>query len=174
MAEAVKEIKKDKLLTLDEILKTDDVDYVTAEAFGGKLRFGSLSASTMMDFAEANKDPRRAKTAGVRIVLQSLVDEDGKRIGTEALIDPMMQKSSRTINHLVQIIMRLNRMHQDGEIDIAGALRECGTDPVKLGKLADELAILASRVRDAGTDPKKLQEIIDEPVSRAQEERKNG
>lgn len=95
------------VLSMDEILAADDVEYAEIEGWKGMIRIGSLSAEDFIEFNDTNEGPAK-KTANVRIILKSLVDKDGKRIGSDKHIEALKKKSHATINRIVQEIIKLN------------------------------------------------------------------
>jgi hypothetical protein len=148
-----------KVLSIDEILAADDVSYMTVQAWGGSVRLGSLDAGTMLDFIEANDGPAK-RTAGIRLVIKSLVDAQGNRIGKMDMMEAFKKKNSRIFNQLVEAILILNGLGKDG-VDVSSQLRAAGQDPDKLQKLSAELRNLADRIDDAGTDEVRLRELLE-------------
>ncbi len=94
-------------LSIDEIAAIDDVKYAEVSAWGGIVRLGSLSAFDMLEFVESNEGPAR-KTAGVRLIVKSIVDKDGNRIGEPKHAAVFQKKDASTIAMLVNKIMELN------------------------------------------------------------------
>ncbi len=160
-----------KVLSIEEMLAADDIVFTEVEAWGGLVRLGSLDAGTMIDFVEMNEGPGK-KTATLRILLKSLVDKDGNRIGRDDMMNGFKKKSQKTINELGDAILELNGLGKTG-VDISKELRSAGTDTVKLGALSAELRGLAEAVDAAAGDPVKLKEIADNPGKAAQAHVKN-
>lgn len=98
---------KDRILTVEEMLAADDVEYKEIDGWGGKIRIGSLSAEDLMDWSEANEGEAK-KTAGVRLVIRSLVDKDGKRIGRDKDIAAFKKKSQSVLERIVKEVLKLN------------------------------------------------------------------
>lgn len=98
-----------KYLSMEDIEKHADVRYAEAEAWGGILRLASLSADEMIEFVESNEGPGR-KLAGIRMLVRSMVDGEGKRIGTEQHLEVLKKKDSGTVSKLVGMVMELNGM----------------------------------------------------------------
>lgn len=110
-----------RAMSLDQIAATDDLKYAYLKAFGGEIRVGSLSADVLLDFVEANEGPAKRK-AGLRILVLSLVDDDGNRIGgspdgddaSKALFEKNIKmfggKNHDTIIGLVAEVLKLNGM----------------------------------------------------------------
>ena len=97
--------------SMDEILDVDDVRYAIVPAWGKRVRIGSLSAGDMLDFVESNEGPAK-RTAGLRLIIQSLVDKDGKRIGDIKKLDQLKKKDADITNKLVGHILKLNGMDE--------------------------------------------------------------
>jgi hypothetical protein len=100
------------LLSFDEIEKVEDTSYkvIDVPEWKGSIRIGSLNAEDMIDWVEANEGPAK-RTAGVRLIVKSLVDKDGKRIGTDQRIQAMKKKDARVLNRLVAEILELNGLN---------------------------------------------------------------
>lgn len=164
---------KRALLSIEDILKAEDTAYATVPAWGSYVRLGSLDAGTMLDFIERNDGPGK-KTAGIRILIQSLVDENGNRIGKPEMIEAFKKKNAKVINELVDHIMVLNGLGTT-RVDLSGPLASAGEDPEKLAGLVAELRSLADRVEAAGVDKGKLKAILDDPggSAKARREAKN-
>jgi len=155
-----------KYLTIDEILAADDTTYAEAEAWGGVLRFRTLDAATMIKFSEENKTSE--KTAGIRILVDSLVDADGKPIGTPAMRGQFMKKNARVISDLVGVIMRMNGFSKEG-VDVSAQIKAAGGDKEKLDALVEELRGLALQIEQAGTDKTKLEAVVIAPIEKRRE-----
>lgn len=113
---------------ITEIAAAPDVQYIDVEAWGGFLRLGSLTAGDMIEFIEANEGPAK-KTAGLRLIINSLVDENGNRIGDEKRDLPMLRKKdSKTCNMLVQKILDLNGLDKKNEGGAKNGSSEANTD----------------------------------------------
>lgn len=100
-----------KLLSLDDMLSAEDIQYVEVPTpeWGGKVRLGSLSAGEMMTFIETSEGPER-QTSGLRLIVRSLVDADGNRIGSDKYLESFKKKDAKVINRLVKAILELNGM----------------------------------------------------------------
>jgi hypothetical protein len=98
-----------KLLSLEEIENLEDVQFVEVEVpeWKGTLRFGSLNAGDMIDFVESNDGPAK-RTAGLRLIVKSLVDATGQRIGEDKLLQTLKKRDARVCNRLVEAILKLN------------------------------------------------------------------
>jgi hypothetical protein len=96
-----------KALTVEQMMAADDIQYAEVPAFGGVVRIGSIDAGQMIDFVESNEGPAK-RTAGLRLIIQSLVDDDGNRIGDMKDLERWKRRSQKTCNALVAEILKLN------------------------------------------------------------------
>ena len=96
-----------KILNVEEMMAADDIEYAEVEAFGGLVRIGSIDAGDMIEFVESNEGPAK-RTAGLRMIIKSLVDVEGTRIGKPEDLQRWMRRSQRTCNNLVDAILKLN------------------------------------------------------------------
>jgi len=93
--------------SVDDMLAADDTEYTYVDGWNGRIRIGSLSAGDMIEWTEANEDQKR--TAGLRLILKSIVDPQGKRIGNEKKhLELLRQKSHKVTERLVKEILKLN------------------------------------------------------------------
>ena len=102
--------EEQKFLSIDEILSVDDTTYKVVEvpAWTGSVRLGSLNAEAVLAFVDA---PEKEKNvAGIRLLVESLVDASGKRIGNKGMIEKFKTRDMQTINMLVKEILTLNGM----------------------------------------------------------------
>lgn len=99
-----------RILSVEEMLAAPDVQYDTIPAWGGVVRIGSLTAGEMIEFAEANEGPAK-RTAGIRLIVRSLVDKDGNRIGTDKHIEAFKAKNAVETNKVVEAILKLNGLN---------------------------------------------------------------
>jgi hypothetical protein len=99
----------DRILSLDEILASDDVEYLTIDGYqpGEKIRIGSLTAGDLIEWQDANETEAK-KTAGLRLIVKSLVDADGKRIATDKHIQFFRKKNHKKTETIVKRILKLN------------------------------------------------------------------
>ncbi len=102
---------EEKILTMDEITLSDDVEYALVPGFktGEVFRIGSLTAGDLIEWSEANEGEAK-RTAGLRLITKSLVDSDGKRIANDTHIAVLRKKSHKVTERLVREILRLNGM----------------------------------------------------------------
>jgi hypothetical protein len=106
------EAKTRKILTIDDIFEVKDTRFLEIEVpeWGGSIRVAALSAGDMIDFVESNSGPAQ-KTAGIRLIILSLVDEQGNRIGKPEMIERFRKRDTRAMNRVVDALMELNDMN---------------------------------------------------------------
>src|SRR5262245_30465846 len=93
--------------SVDDMLAAPDVEYAEVQGWNGIIRIGSLTAGDMIEWAEGNEGEAK-RTAGLRLIVKSLVNSEGKRIGTEKHIPLLRQKSHKTTENIVKAILKLN------------------------------------------------------------------
>jgi hypothetical protein len=104
-------MSEEKVLSMEEFLSEPDVEYATIPGLkpGTVLRIGSLSAGDLIEWSEANEGDAK-RTAGLRLIVKSMVDKDGVRIGTDKHIVALRNKSHKLTERLVKEILSLNGM----------------------------------------------------------------
>jgi hypothetical protein len=102
-----------KYLSFDEVLDSKDVEYREVKAFGGVIRIGSLSAAEMLDHNQRVED--KVRNAGLILIVASIVDEEGKRIGDLKKLERLTQKNSKEIGKVVAEILDLNAMTRESQ-----------------------------------------------------------
>jgi hypothetical protein len=93
--------------TVDDMLAAEDVEYTTVPGWSGTIRIGSLTAGDMIEWSEANEGEAK-RTAGLRLIVKSLVNSDGKRIGQDRHIPQLRAKSHKVTESIVKAILKLN------------------------------------------------------------------
>ena len=118
-----------KVLSLDEMLEKSDVqfDEIYVPEWDGKVRIGTLTAGDMIDWVESNEGPAR-RTAGLRLLIKSLVDPDGNRIGNDRHLELFKKKSAFTVNKLVNAVLELNGLKKSQAEDVKNVLSEAPSD----------------------------------------------
>ena len=96
-----------KILSMDDILAVEDTEYKEIEMWGGVARIGSLTAGELLEFVEANKGPAKT-TAGLRLIIKSLVNKDGNRIGKDTHLQGLRTRNAKQIEDLTNKILVLN------------------------------------------------------------------
>jgi hypothetical protein len=126
-----------KYLSIEDIEQFSDIRVDEVEVWGGTLCLGSLNAEDMIEFIEANEGPAK-KTAGIRLIVKSLIDNptDRNRIGSDKHLSMLKQKDSFTVGMVVKRIMLLNGIGTDAKTveDLKNALGEAtiGASPTVL------------------------------------------
>lgn len=120
-----------KILKFKDVETVDDTTYDTIPVpqWGGSLSVGTLSAADLLEFVEANEDPIKKKSAGVRLLVKSLVDENKKRLATddktlEEGIAIFIKKDANVITDVVKKLMALNKLDKKGQEAIKNASGE--------------------------------------------------
>lgn len=106
-------------LSMDDVLAANDVEYAEIEGFtkGGKtFRIQSLTAGDLIEWSEANEGEAK-RTAGLRLIVKSLVDADGKRIADDTHIAVFRKKSHKVTERIVKEILKLNGMNVKAEAE---------------------------------------------------------
>lgn len=93
--------------TVEDMLAAPDVEYATIPGWSGLIRIGSLTAGDMIEWTEANEGEAK-RTAGLRLIVKSLVNSDGKRIGNDKHIPLLRAKSHKVTEQVVKAILKLN------------------------------------------------------------------
>lgn len=112
--------EEQRILTIDEMLAAEDIEYATIETWKVKdpktgqmvqcySRIGSLNAEQIIDWREQNEGPAK-RTMGIRLLVDSLVDADGNRIGTSKHYEAFKKKSNAVMEKILAEIVKLNGM----------------------------------------------------------------
>ncbi len=110
------------LLTAEDILGSEDLDYVDVEVLewtpgykpGGrvvkarKIRLQVMSANQAMGFAAEQKDDAKRRAAMIRLVRDCAVNENGERLFTTDQLDALLKKNFRVFQLLQDHAMVLN------------------------------------------------------------------
>lgn len=125
---AEKDVKESKLLSLDDIDSVDDIKIIRREVpeWGGHILLGSLPSSDMIDWVEATEGPAK-RTAGLRLLVKSLVDDNGNRIGTDNHLQVFKKKSAEVCNRVLDDIIKLNGLNKKAEAEIKNESSEVDT-----------------------------------------------
>lgn len=94
--------------TADDIDRADDIEFVPVEAWGKQWFLISLTADDMIQFREASKDEAK-KTAGIRLIIKSLVARPGgPLVLSDKHISMLRRKSEKELNKIIKKILDLN------------------------------------------------------------------
>ena len=124
---ATEQAAVEEFLSLDDVAQVDDVRYkiIDVPDWGkngqpGKMRIGSLSAQDLIEFAESNEGEAK-RTAGLRLIIKSIVDGKGRRTGTDKHLAILKARNAATTNFVVEEILKLNELNPDKETASAAA-----------------------------------------------------
>lgn len=104
-----------KILSLTDIKVKNTVRYEEVEAYGGTVRIGSVSSAQMLDWVAENSDEKLKTTAGLRLLVRSIVDEDGERFPEadhEGLVEIFRNKDARDNGLVIRAALELNGLER--------------------------------------------------------------
>ena len=104
-------------VSASDILSAEDFEYdnVPVPEWGGNVRLKSMTADTAIKFTEGLKTPSAQKNSNVKILLLSIVDDDGHLLFTETQLAELRVKSLKIINMLANRALVLNGMGEEAE-----------------------------------------------------------
>jgi len=119
------------ILTRDEILKAQDIDYEVVEVpeWGGEVRVRAMTAAER-DAFEASI--LRQTKSGVqvemvnlraRLCAMTIVDEDGKRIFSDGDVAELGKKSAAALQRVFDVAMRLSKFGNEDIQNLAENLK---------------------------------------------------
>lgn len=122
------------MLSRDDILKADDIETrevevpqwggtVLVRALTGKER-DSYEASCMQQ--RGKETVRNLNNVRAKLVVRSLVDEEGNRIFTDQDANELGKKSAAALDQLFEVAAELSRLTEEDVDDLAG---KSGPDP---------------------------------------------
>lgn len=102
---------EDKILSMADIEAANDIEYAEIPGFktGEIFRIRSLDAGALITWSESNEGEAK-RTAGLRLIVQSLVDGNGARIADDTHIALFRKKSHKVTERIVREILKLNGM----------------------------------------------------------------
>jgi hypothetical protein len=110
----------ERVLSVNDIMAADDVEYTTAPGFkpGEVFALRSLTAGDMIEWSEANEGEAK-RTAGLRLIINSVVDgipgvhpgATGKPIMNDTHISVLRTKTHKVTEALVKSIVKHNGMN---------------------------------------------------------------
>lgn len=111
-----------KVLGLADIISADDKEYATIPGFksGEVFRIQSLTADDLIIWSETNEGEAK-RTAGLRLIIKSLVDSEGKLILNDTHIGVLKTKSHRITERIVREILKLNGINVKGDTEAKNA-----------------------------------------------------
>ena len=100
------------VMTLDEILDAQGVEYDSVPAWGKHVGIGSITAGEVLEWIEEKDGPRK-REAGLLLLARSLVGPDLTRVcktkdDENRMVESLKGKDSRTCNKIVERIIKLN------------------------------------------------------------------
>jgi hypothetical protein len=114
MATLVDVSTSDDLLSLEEILASNDIETRDVEVPGwgrngkpGLVRIRMLTNSELMTYGE-KIEGKGQKMANLTLVMMSCVTKDGKPLFDDQSVRKMMDKSAKSINTIAKEILDLN------------------------------------------------------------------
>lgn len=94
-----------------------DVEYADIEGFkpGRTIRIGSVTADAWIEWVESNEGPAK-KTAGLRLISRSLVNDKGERIGSDKDLGKLKLVRHSVTERILREIIKLNgiKVKKDG------------------------------------------------------------
>lgn len=124
--------------SIDDMLANDDIEIKKIPAWKrkdgtqGHILIASLTAGDMIEFVEANEGPAK-RTAGLRLIIKSLVNSKGERIGKMTDIERLKTRNSRITNQIVDEILKLNGLDKKSQDESKNASGEASTDASPTG-----------------------------------------
>lgn len=99
--------------------ETNNVKYIEVDAYGQRVRLGSVSAKQMLDWVAGNKEDAKARIAGLRLLVESLVDADGNRVPEAEIqeyIDAFLEKDNQENGKVIEQVLRLNGFGKEADL----------------------------------------------------------
>ena len=119
-----------KVASFEEIERADDIQYDYVEAYGKTVRVGSLNSDDMIEWMEEREDKEKKRTAGLRLVVRSLVDDQGNRIPKdqrEGWITLLGSKDAKSNARVFVVALKLNGLSAKGVDYLKNASGEATT-----------------------------------------------
>lgn len=104
------------VLSFDKLRTADKTEYDVVKVYGEEVRVGSLTAAEILKWVEENDTDR--KNAGLRLIVRSVVDEEGNRLPVASHEEWMVvfnNKNPRENGKLVRAILALNGLGKKAE-----------------------------------------------------------
>ena len=111
-----------KILTAEDILNTDDKEYVIVPVpqWKGSVRLKTLTAGEAMEFAKlANKKDKLSENLIVHLVSKSAVDEDGKLLFNKEQSGKLIDKNFGAFKIIQEAALKLNGLDDDDAVENA-------------------------------------------------------
>lgn len=118
-----------------EYIGVDDFDSLNDIAFDDVyipewkkwIRLGSLTADDLLDWVEANEGAPK-KLQGLRLLVKSIVDQNGNRIGTEELVEKLRKRHAGAVRRLMERATKLNGLEDKEDEKIKNVSSEAPSD----------------------------------------------
>lgn len=121
-----------KAASFADLEKADGVEYDYVDAYGITVKIGSLTSADMLEWVEANEDKDKRKQAGLRMLVKSIVDEEGNRLpgidtpeGFDKHLGVFRRKSSTGNSKVIRACLDLNGL---GDAKAPNVSSEVATD----------------------------------------------
>lgn len=100
---------EEKVLGLADIVAAEDIEYATIPGFkpGEVFRIRSLTSDDLIVWSESNEGEAK-RTAGLRLIVKSLVDKDGNLVLNDTHLGVLKAKSHKVTERVVRGILKLN------------------------------------------------------------------
>lgn len=105
-----------KVLSMEEFLAINDEEFFEVPVGNDVLLIGSLTADDFIEWQEANEGPAK-RTAGLRLIVKSMVNKEHQRVGTDRHLELLKKKSVKVTEQVVKAIVKLNGLSVKGEGD---------------------------------------------------------
>jgi hypothetical protein len=111
-------VEEQQFLSVEDIIAARDIEYmvVNIPSWGGKVRLASVTADDIIRWGEANEGEAK-RSMGLRLIVKSVVDKDGKHLMDESHIGMLRAKQHKATEELVKAILKLNGMDVKAEAD---------------------------------------------------------
>lgn len=108
-----------EVLSFEELVADPDLTFEIVKTRRGSVRIGSVCSADILAWMDDNENKERGKFSGLRLLVKSLVNPDGKRIGEglpeaekraaeDAALERLKQRDSTENSKLVQACLVLN------------------------------------------------------------------
>ena len=125
--------EKRLILSVEQMLSASDEEFAeiptwkikdpkTGQLVQGFTRIGSLNADDVIEWRESSDGPAK-RTMGIRLFVNSLVDENNNRIGSQKHYEAFKKKSNAIQERVLGEIIKMNGLKQRNETQ---ACPKCG------------------------------------------------
>lgn len=121
----------EKRMSFEDLLASDDEIFEDVETPRGTVRIGVMSSESAIEWIDDNDNPERNKYSGLRCVVKSIINVDGKHVGEDlsredrrALEDQILaglvKRNYRTNGTLVERALIVNGFRKEKDKPSAG------------------------------------------------------